>query len=202
MAANRQAAGWRWQDLAAGGGLFDEIHPTRRVAGLHDIRFDGISDLLLRARGCAVIDVGCNRGHVAYDFAMNGARLVHGCDIHAPSIQAARIWFSELPHIESQFEVVNLEGGANAMNEAFGDHGYDIVLFLGTLHKLKRVMQPQPLTDLVRHLVKRAFHYFVWSGYADDLAFVDYCAKEERFKLIHRSELAMPDRPAAIWIRI
>src|SRR5262245_13007044 len=101
---SRIASGVRWQDKAQGGGMMDELHPQRRVMGLHDIRFYGLSDLLLRARGCSVIDIGMNRGHVAYDFAINGARLVHGCDIDGASVQAARHWFSELPHCQTQFE--------------------------------------------------------------------------------------------------
>lgn len=189
----------RWQDAAQGGGMMDELHPQRRVMGLHDIRFDGLSDLLLRARGASVIDIGCNRGHVAYEFAINGARLVHGCDIDAASIQAARIWFSELPHCQSQFEVADLEKGPVSL-KPFGTGGYDIVLFLGVLHKLKRVMKDEALVALIAALADRAMTYFVWSGYEEDLEPVDKIISV-RFKLIHRSELALPGRPAAIWRR-
>jgi len=202
VAADRNAAGWRWQDKASGGGLFDETHPTRRVVGVHDIRFDGLSDLLLRARGCSVIDIGCNRGHVAYDFAMNGARLVHGCDIHGPSIQAAKIWFSELPHVETRFEVVDLALGPDAMTKAFGNADvYDIVLFIGTYHKLKRVMTPKALDDLVVYLGDLAVHYFGWNGYREDLEPMDGHLMKAGLARIHTSELALPGRPAAIWRR-
>jgi 2-polyprenyl-3-methyl-5-hydroxy-6-metoxy-1,4-benzoquinol methylase len=197
--AERPASGYRWQDQAAGGGLMDETHPTRRVVGVHDIRFDGLSDLLLRAHGCSVIDIGCNRGHIGYEFAVNGARLVHGCDIYAPGIATARQWFAELPHVASQFEVVNLEGGPAALTKAFGAGGYDIVLFIGVVHKLKRVMKPEPLAALIRHLGSLAVRYFAWNGYADDLAMMD---KElTGLTRIHTSELALPGRPAAIWRR-
>lgn len=190
----------RWQDAAQGGSMMDELHPRRRVeSALHDIRFDGLSDLLLRANGASVIDIGCNRGHVAYDFAMNGARLVHGCDIDAPSIQAARIWFSELPHCQSQFEVVDLEKGPISL-KPFGTGGYDIVLFLGVLHKLKRVMSFDSLAALLFYLGDRALTYFAWSGYVEDLNFMD-TALGKSFKRVHTSELALPGRPAAIWRR-
>jgi SAM-dependent methyltransferase len=188
----------RWQDKAAGGGMMDESHPQRRVVGLHDIRFDGLGDLFLRARGASVLDIGCNRGHVAYDFALNGARLVHGCDIDAASIQAARIWFSELPHCVSQFEVVNLEQGPRAL-EPFGEGGYDIVLFLGVVHKLKRVMKAEMLHELILALGARALTYFAWTGYAEDLALMD--EHLPGLTRIHTSELALPGRPAAIWKR-
>jgi len=179
--------------------MMDELHPQRRVVGLHDIRFDGLSDLLLRARGCSVIDIGCNRGHVAYDFALNGARLVHGCDIDAASIQAARMWFSELPHCESRFEVVNLEGGASSL-DVFGPEGYDIVLLLGVVHKLKRVMKREALVELIEALQQRVLTYFAWTGYAEDLKMMDGFLPE--LTRVHTSTLALPGRPAAIWKRM
>ena len=198
---DRPAPGIRWQDQAAGGGLMDEVHPQRRVVGIHDIRFDGLSDLLLRARGCSVLDIGCNRGHIGYEFAVNGARLVHGCDIYAPGIATARQWFAELPHVVSQFEVVNLEAGPAALTKAFGVGGYDIVLFIGVLHKLKRVMKPEALSALIRHLGSLALRYFAWNGYTADLGSMDLELLPLGLARIHTSELALPGRPAAIWRR-
>ena len=191
----------RWKDAAQGGGMMDELHPQRRVVGLHDIRFDGLSDLLLRARGCSVIDIGCNRGHVAYEFAVNGARLVHGCDIDAASMQAARIWFSELPHVRSQFEVVDLEKGPSSLN-VFGPGGYDIVLFIGVVHKLKRAMTRGPLDFLLQELGRRALTYFGWNGYAEDLKLMDENLAAAGLTRVHTSELALAGRPAAIWKRL
>jgi 2-polyprenyl-3-methyl-5-hydroxy-6-metoxy-1,4-benzoquinol methylase len=179
----------------------NEVHPIRRVAGIHEIRFDGIGDLLIRAHGSSVFDVGCNRGHVGWDFAMNGARLVHGCDLDVPSIHCARMWFSEHPHIDSKFEVVDLEKGPPAVQKAFGDQKYDIVLLIGVQHKLKRVMQKQALTDLLTHLGNRAVKYFGWNGYYEDIVQTDEAMAAAGLRRIHTSELAYPKRPAAIWKR-
>ena len=190
----------RWQDAALGGGMMDELHPQRRVHGLHDIRFDGLSDLLLRARGSSVIDIGCNRGHVAYDFAMNGARLVHGCDIAAAGIQVVRHWFSELPHVMSKFEVVDLSKGPSSL-DVFGPAGYDIVLFIGVGHKLKRVMTPVAFGFLVQELGRRTLTYLGWNGYAEDLGLMDENLGVAGLTRVHTSELALPGRPAAIWKR-
>lgn len=192
-------AGWRWQDAAKGGGLMDEKHPVRRVVGIHEIRFDGFSDLLLRAHGCSVFDVGCNRGHVGWDFAANGARLVHGCDIDGPSIQCARIWFSEHPHVESKFEIVDLEKGPAAVKQAFGDQTYDIVMFIGVQHKLKRVMTNENLAALINHLGQRALTYFAWNGYSEDLPFTNAIVSKLGLKLVHTSELALEGKPSVIW---
>lgn len=194
-------SGWRWQDGAPGQSLMDEKHPTRRVVGIHEIRFDGLGDLLLRAHGTSVLDVGCNRGHVGWDFAMNGAAIVHGCDIHGPSIQCARMWFSEHPHVESKFEVVDLTKGQAAVTKAFGDLTYDIVLLIGVQHKLSRTMTPQDLIALVTHLGLRARHYFGWGGYKNDLLIMDGALHAAGLERIHTSELAFPGRPAAIWRR-
>lgn len=193
--------GWRWQDKAAGGGLMDEKHPMRRVVGIHEIRFDGLSDLLLRAHGCSVFDVGCNRGHLSWDFALNGARIVHGCDIDGPSIQCARMWFSEHPHVESKFEVVNLEQGPNAVRDAFGEQSYDIVLLIGVQHKLRRAMADKDLEILLVHLGRRADKYFGWNGYETDLPQMDRCLDAVGLKRAHTSALAFSNKPAAIWRR-
>ena len=179
----------------------DEAHPVRRVHGIHEIRFDGLSDLLLRAHGCSVFDVGCNRGHVAWDFAMNGARLIHGCDIDGPSIHCARMWFSEHPHVESKFEVVDLEKGLEAVRAAFGHQVYDIVLLIGVQHKLKRVMSSEALGALVTFLGQISMRYFGWNGYAEDIENMDAWLGVPNLKRVHTSELALPGRPAAIWKR-
>jgi len=182
-------------------GLMDETHPVRRVHGIHEIRFDGLSDLLLRAHGCSVFDVGCNRGHVGWDFACNGASVVHGCDIHGPSVQCARLWFSEHPHVESKFEVVDLEKGPAAVTAAFGDTRYDIVLLIGVQHKLKRAMSGAALVELISHLGDRTKTYFGWNGYIEDLAQMDTALAKSKLIRVHTSELALPGRPAAIWKR-
>ena len=191
--------GWRWQDKASGADMLDDAHPMRRVVGIHEIRFDGLSDLLLRAHGCSVLDVGCNRGHLAWDFAMNGASIAHGCDIDRPSIQCARMWFSEHPHVSSKFEVVDLERGPPAVKAAFGDQRYSIVLMIGVQHKLKRVMSESDLVTLLIHLGSRALTYFGWNGYAEDVDQMDFCLKPMR--RLHTSELSLKGRPSAIWKR-
>lgn len=194
-------SGWRWQDDAATASFMDEKHLGRRVFGIHEIRFDGLSDLLLRARGASVFDVGCNRGHVAWDFAANGARMVHGCDVHAPSVQCVRMWFSEHPHVTSKFEVVDLTGGRQVLQKAFGDLQYDIVLLIGVQHKLRRVMSDTALSDLLRSLGQRALTYFGWNGYSEDLPQMEDALQDSGLVLVHWSELALSGRPACIWKR-
>jgi len=179
--------------------MMDELAPVRRSGvGGPDNRTDGISDLLLRAEGATVLDVGCNRGHVLFEFYRAGARLVHGCDIYAPGVQCARHWFAELASVRSRFEVTDLEKGIKPVIDAFGGEGYDIVLFLGVLHKLKRTtMTPAGWENFTHRLGKMAHHYFAWSGEAEDLPMLDRALAPKR--RLHTSELAKPGWPAAIW---
>jgi SAM-dependent methyltransferase len=189
--------GWKWADNA----IMNEMHPTRRVIGLHSLRWDGLADLVLRACGCSVFDVGCNRGHIAIDFAFNQARRLHGCDIYEAGIAACRHYFAELPEIDSKFEVVDLTGGPAAVTAAFGDMRYDIVLFIGVQHKLTRIMTPEALDALITHLGQRAITYMGWNGYAEHIAQMDAALVHAGLKRVHTSELAIPGRLAAIWRR-
>jgi SAM-dependent methyltransferase len=83
----------------------------RRVAGVNELRLDGMGDLLLRAKGKSVFDIGCNRGMVGYQFAQQGAAMVHGCDIYEKGIETAREVFADLRFVEGRFEVVDLTEG-------------------------------------------------------------------------------------------
>jgi len=177
-------------------------YPVRRSGvGSHDVREVGLRDLLFYADGSSVLDIGCNRGHVGYEFYRQGATKVHGCDIDAPSINCARQWFTELT-IESKFEVVDLTKGPSELNKFFSETKYDIVLFVGVLHKLKRVMPPKALADLVLSLGERSLKYLGWNGYVEDLDFMDdnLTQRAAGLRRIHLSEFAAPGI-AAVWKR-
>jgi SAM-dependent methyltransferase len=174
-------------------------YPVRRSGvGSHDVREIGLRDLLLYAEGSSVLDVGCNRGHVGYEFYRNGATKVHGCDVYAPGVDCARQWFTELT-IDSKFEVVDLTKGDHELRRFFGSTQYDIVLFVGVLHKLKRVMPVKELTDLVWSLGQRSSKYLGWNGYVEDLSVMDVL-RNAGMKRIHLSEFAAPG-VAAVWKR-
>jgi SAM-dependent methyltransferase len=175
----------------------------RRVQGLHDLRLDGIGDLLHRARGASVFDIGCNRGLAGFEFAYNGASRVMGCDIYGDGIVAARHIFCDLRSVEHRFEVVDLTGGPAAIRKAFGkdaDLHHDIVLMLATFHKLKRIMTPKALADLMMFFGERTKRYFAWRGYAEEIPTIDGTLGRVGLKRIHTS-LISDIQPAAIWAR-
>lgn len=180
--------------------MTERLH--RRVAGHHDIRLDGLTDLLLRAPGASVLDIGCNRGLVGFEFFANGAKKVHGVDIDAPCIDVARGVFIDLRNCESRFEVDDLtKPGALGWT----DDRYDMIVMLATYHKLKRVMKASDLTVLVGNLGAKTGRYFAWRGTSNDAA-----ANEDEMKAldrdlglkrVHTSYLSRELGVAAIWER-
>jgi 2-polyprenyl-3-methyl-5-hydroxy-6-metoxy-1,4-benzoquinol methylase len=137
---------------------------TRRgVIGYHDDRLSGMRDLIANCRGMSVFDVAANHGLISFEFALNGARLVHGCDSDETAIVTAKEIFQEAP-IPSRFEVVDLVGGSSAVHKAFGRdylERYDVMLFLGIYHKLKDQTNDAVIEELVQHFIEHTGRYFV-----------------------------------------
>jgi SAM-dependent methyltransferase len=178
----------------------------RRVAGGHDIRLDGILDLVIRAKEARVFDVGCNRGLVAYEFANNGAILCHGCDNYAEGIQFSRELFADLRNCESKFEVVDLTE-RDALR-VFGQQRYDITLLLATYHKLKRAMDASRLSALMTELGQRTVKWFAWRGTSEkanenegEIIQLDRDMKAAGLKRIHTSYISQTLGVACIWER-
>lgn len=179
----------------------------RRVAGYHDLRLDGISDLLFRARGASVFDVGCNRGLVGFEFANNGARLVHGCDNVPEVIRTAQELFADLRNVQSRFEVVDLTQGPDAL-KVFGNGQYDITVLLATVHKIARMMSGPALSILQRHLGRMTTKYLAWRSTATDIGANEIemgrldndlgAVGLKRVQTSYLSDLG----PAAIWARV
>ncbi|AZV21468.1 hypothetical protein [Mesorhizobium sp. M7A.F.Ce.TU.012.03.2.1] len=179
----------------------------RRVAGYHDFRMDGMTDLVLRAHGKSVFDIGCNRGMVGFEFAGNGATTVHGCDNYEPGILAAREIFADLRKVHSRFEIVDLTGGPPAL-KVFGAKKYDITLCLATYHKLKRIMEPADLSALMQYFGKQTKGYFAWRGTSDkpaeneqELYALDVDLGFVGLERIHTSHISAELGVAAIWCR-
>lgn len=179
----------------------------RRVAGQHDFRLDGMRDLLWRSPGKAVIDIGCNRGMVAADFAHHGATVVHGCDIYEPGIVTAREIFADMRFVQSQFEVVDLTGGPASMN-VFRGAAYDITVMLATLHKLKRIMPSDRLAALIKHLAGRTREHFAWRATSDkphenedEMVLLDSVLSSTGMLRSHTSYLSRELGVCAIWSR-
>jgi hypothetical protein len=169
---------------------------------------DGITDLVMRAKGASVFDIGCNRGLVSLEMASNGATVCHGCDNFERGIQTARENFADLRSVESRFEVVDLTGGAQAVSKVFGSARYDIVLCLATYHKLKRIMPAAELSDLMMNFGRRTQQFLGWRGTSDkpaeneeEIANLDRDLATAGLKRIHTSYISEVLGVAAIWAR-
>jgi 2-polyprenyl-3-methyl-5-hydroxy-6-metoxy-1,4-benzoquinol methylase len=179
----------------------------RRVAGYHDVRMDGISDLVLRCSDKSVFDIGCNRGMVGLEFAMNGARKVHGIDIYEQGILTAREVFADLRSVESRFEVCDLTKGPAAVKALFGGP-YDFVLCLATYHKITRVMPADRLGELMRHFGSMTKRYFAWRATSDkpdqndaEMKTLDRDLHSCGLARVHTSYLSHELGVAAVWER-
>jgi cyclopropane fatty-acyl-phospholipid synthase-like methyltransferase len=179
----------------------------RRVAGHNNIRLDGIMDLVIRAKGKTVFDIGCNRGMVGYQFAEQYASLVHGCDLYEDGIKVAREVFADLRSVESRFEVVDLTQGPKVL-DVFEMSGYDIVLCLAVFHKLKRVMTEDKLIKLMQFFGNWTKKYFAWRGTSDkpdeneqEIKWLDRNLKPVGLQRIHTSYISNDLGVAAIWGR-
>lgn len=180
----------------------------RRVAGYHDIRLDGMTDILQRAPGASVLDLGCNRGLVSLEFARMGATVVHGCDIDPVCVEVARHVLCDLRGVQRKFETVDLTGGGKAFTAAFGEQKYDIIVMLATYHKIKRVMAEHDLTALIRHLGDRCEKFFCWRGTSDkpheneqEMRNLDRDLGLSGLKRVHTSHLSLQLGVCAVWSR-
>lgn len=173
----------------------------RRVTGHHDMRLDGISDVLCRANGTSVVDIGCNRGMAGYEFYCNGSILVHGVDIHGPSIDVARAIFADIRNCKHKFEVLDLNQGIEGFNALFGSQRYDITLLLAINHKLRRQMAEDARRRLITELAHRSNRYIAWRGYDDELVELDEWFARANFKRIQYSTISETICPSAIWRR-
>lgn len=182
----------------------------RRIISHSGFRLDGLGDLLPRAQGASVFDVGCNRGHVSHDLMYYGAAVLHGCDISADAIRHANELFADYRHVDAQFEVVDLTRGSEAILKVFTERCYDIVLYLAVHHKLRRAMAPGDLWDFIDWLAMHCDRFFVWRGDREQVKEIEPRLFRRGFKRVSYSEICeivLPQftepvaQPAAIWAR-
>jgi len=189
----------------------DEHKIMRRVAGFHDIRLDGVSDIVSRARGATVLDLGCNRGLAGFECANNGAVRVYGCDTYVKGLAAAQEIFADLRNCASRFEYCDLAKAPDSFKAAFGHEAelkHDIVMLLATLHKLKRQMSREQTGAMLRYFGDRCGTYFVWRATSDkpsenneEMAWVDRELGTCGLSRIHTSLISEQLGLAAIWRR-
>ncbi len=181
----------------------------RRVAGRHDFRLDGMRDILWRAAGASVLDVGCNRGAVGLDFAHHGATTVHGLDAYERGIETAQEMFADLRAVESVFSVVDLTSRPALQGFlALRPDGYDIVLLLAVLHKLQRRMSDAAVRTFLTDLARVTNGFLAWRATSDkpdenhaEMALLDDVLRPLGLVRVHTSYLSEELGICAIWGR-
>lgn len=184
-------------------GDYTDKHIQRRIISFSGFRLDGLADLLARAPGRSVFDVGCNRGAVCHDFVLHGAACVHGCDNGKETdgsnvVDTANKWFADIRSVEARFEVVDLTGGPGAIKKAFGQHyrkHYDFVLMLAVYHKLRRVMPLENLHFLIDHLAHHTGKFFVWRGSPQECVEFEPVLLKRNFRRVHYSTISEIELP-------
>jgi 2-polyprenyl-3-methyl-5-hydroxy-6-metoxy-1,4-benzoquinol methylase len=156
-------------------------------------RLDGLTDLLAYAPMAEVLDIGCHRGLVGYEFVKHGAVLVHGIDHNAEAIACARTLFADVD-AQSEFHVKDL-AEPDALDWCRSH--YDIVLLLGVYHKLKRIMPTDRLDQLIETLAEKCT-LFAWNGAPEEHAEIAGIATG--MVLVHWSRLTRhPTAVTAVW---
>lgn len=151
-------------------------------------RVEGIDYLLDRCRGASILDIGACDGLVAYEFAKCGADLIHGFDCNISDVAFAMRLFRSVP-VESAFIHANVALGPERFienHESVLRDSYDIVLFLGVYHHLKRQMKPDRLSALLDCLLRKSKRCF-----AIRTNLVAECESQilsSGFKLVHETE--------------
>jgi glycosyltransferase involved in cell wall biosynthesis len=109
--------------------------------GLHgkwpmETRLKGLEPILALAEGRTLLDFSAAEGWIAHSMCQAGARLVHGLELDADRVCAARELCREFPCAE--FHVVDLSDPRSASWESqkWLHPSYDIVLYLGVHHHL------------------------------------------------------------------
>lgn len=188
--------------------------PKKRVHGFHNQRMDGLHDLVVRAPGASVIDLGMNRGVNAREMMDAGARIVHGIELDPYCVDFVRTLFVE-EDVETcrwQFEQADLTKGISCL-APFGNAGWDIVLLIGVYHKIKRApskpyadlgatkMSHEDLSELMTGLGRRTLKYFGFRGDLHDMPQIDQDMEKAGLIRIATSEISALG-PTAIYKRM
>lgn len=151
-------------------------------------RLSGLDYLLNDCKGASILDIGCCDGLVAYEFAKSGAGLIHGIDCNISDIAFATRLFRSIP-TESAFIHADVARGLERhfeTHKAVFRNSYDIVLFLGIYHHLRRQMSLERLSALLDVLLGRSKSLF-----AIRTNLVSECESQVRasgFKLLYEAE--------------
>jgi len=96
--------------------------------------------------GSKILDVGCAKGFMLYDFYKRNPNLdLYGIDVSKYAID------NSVPEIKNKLKV------ANATNLPFEDNYFDLVISINTVHNLDKIECATALSEISRVSKKNAF---------------------------------------------
>jgi 2-polyprenyl-3-methyl-5-hydroxy-6-metoxy-1,4-benzoquinol methylase len=113
-------------------------------------RFQGLEILFENCSKKSVLDLGSNDGLISYEFAKNGANVICGIEKDIIGVLFSRRLFRAVP-VESKFSIGNVMD-ANLKQ-------YDIVLFLGLYHHLRKKYSFEEVKNFVDNLISHTNDY-------------------------------------------
>lgn len=125
-------------------------------------RLEGLEPLLQDCKGASVLDIGCAEGLISYEFAKNGAAVIHGFEIDPRRVDFVKLLFQEVP-IQSEFRTANLAVDFETFKKQFLDlllGKYDIILYLGVYHHLVKQTSRENVHRFIEELLERTNKYF------------------------------------------
>ncbi len=123
-------------------------------------RFQGIDFLFPYCKNASILDLGACDGLVSYELARNGANIIHGFERDIDDVFFARRLFRDVP-IETIFNEANFAVPPEVFfNRHKLNKKYDIVLFLGVYHHLKKDMDILELELLLKRLLEMTKTWF------------------------------------------
>lgn len=150
------------------GNIFDRMH--------------GLECLLDDCEDTSVLDIGASEGLISYEFARRGASIIHGIELIRERTWIANRLFRDVP-VQSKFICENLALGVSSLQRKHGDvllDQYDIVLFLGVYHHLKKYLARKELLELILFLTEKSKKYFAIRS--PDLQEVDNLIRSNGFE--------------------
>lgn len=134
----------------------------RRV-GYGGMRYDGrwraVADAMVRhyglEPGCRILDVGCGKGFLLYDFTQA-----------IPGVEVAGLDISEYAIAEAKEEVRPFLQVGHANSLPFPDRSFDLVISITTLHNLQCFDLDRSLREIER--VSRRHKYVVVESYRNE----------------------------------
>lgn len=166
------------------------------IAGEREDRLSGLDPLFALEAGFSVLDVGCHQAFIAEALAESGATLVHGADLHEPSLQLARQRMARHQAVLARVDLC--EGMEGLRRELPLLPRYDVVLYLGIYHHMRRQMAAAQVTAFIGALFPMAQRYLAIRTPA---AFMEKLRQEpvmRGFRMVHRND----DNPAVSPVEI